>query len=211
MEAPWVYAVGFLAQGLFAARMLVQWIGSERAQKVVNPTMFWMLSLVASLLYFIYGWLRADFVIMLGQIVGYCVYVWNLGVKGVWKRTGSMRIPLLALLVAVPVAVLCVILAHAPEVAERLFHNDAIPGALLALGLAGQTIFSLRFVYQAAYSARRGESLLPPGFWIISLTGAVLLLAYGILRSDPVIVVAQVFGIVTYFRNLVLWKRSALS
>lgn len=211
MEAPWVYAVGFLAQGLFAARMLVQWIGSEQARKVVSPTMFWMLSLFASLLYFLYGWLRADFVIMLGQLVGYCVYVWNLGIKGVWRRTGNMRIPLLSMLVAVPAVVLCVILTHAQEVAERLFHNDAVPGALLMLGLVGQTIFSLRFIYQAAYSSRRGESLLPPGFWIISLMGAVLLLAYGILRSDPVVVVAQCFGIVVYIRNLVLWKQSALS
>lgn len=84
-SAPFVYALGFLAQGLFSARILVQWIMSERARKVVSPTIFWVLSLIASYLFFIYGWLRDDFSIMLGQVIAYYVYIWNLGAKGVWK------------------------------------------------------------------------------------------------------------------------------
>ena len=66
----WIYAVGLVAQGLFAARMLVQWLLSERRREVVNPTIFWILSLVASLLFFLYGWLRQDFALRLGQARG---------------------------------------------------------------------------------------------------------------------------------------------
>ena len=66
--SPWIFALGFFAQGLFAARMLVQWLLSEKAGKVINPTVFWILSLIASLLFFIYGWLRQDFALMLGQV-----------------------------------------------------------------------------------------------------------------------------------------------
>ena len=60
MDNFWIFALGLLAQGLFSARMLVQWIRSERAHTVVNPTLFWVLSLVASLLFFLYGWLRTQ-------------------------------------------------------------------------------------------------------------------------------------------------------
>ena len=94
------------------------------------------------------------------------------------------------------------------EVREILFHNDAIPRWLLILGVVGQTIFSLRFLYQLFYSASRRESLLPTGFWIISLTGAILILTYGILRRDPVLILAQSFGLVTYIRNLMLIRRN---
>ncbi len=69
-------------------------------------------------------------------------------------------------------------------------------------------MFSLRFLYQMIYSASRKESLLPVGFWIISTAGAILILIYGILRRDPVVILAQSFGLVTYIRNLMLWNRS---
>ena len=55
MDNLWIYALGLTAQGLFSARMLVQWLRSEKERKVVNPTLFWALSLAASLLFFLYG------------------------------------------------------------------------------------------------------------------------------------------------------------
>lgn len=207
MDNFWTYALGFLAQGLFSARMLVQWIRSERAHQVVNPTLFWMLSLAASLLFFLYGWLRADFALMLGQIIGYLAYVWNLGAKGVWQTLGRWRWPVVALLLAIPVAVAVRIALNWDIVSETLFHNDAIPRWLLLFGIVGQVVFSLRFVYQTAYSARRGESVLPLGFWLISTAGALLILAYGILRRDPVVILAQSFGLITYIRNIMLLKK----
>ena len=206
--SPWIFALGLLAQGLFSARMLVQWLLSEKEKKVVNPTVFWVLSLIASLLFFVYGWLRQDFALMLGQIIGYCAYVWNLDAKGVWRPLGRWRSVVAGLLLAVPAAVLVVVAARWPEVRETLFHNEAIPRWLLILGVVGQLVFSLRFLYQLFYSASRKESLLPQGFWMISLTGALLILAYGILRRDPVVILAQSFGLVTYTRNLMLGRRN---
>ena len=37
--------IGFLAQGLFFARFLVQWIASEKSGKSVIPDVFWYFSL----------------------------------------------------------------------------------------------------------------------------------------------------------------------
>ena len=204
----WIYAIGLLAQGLFAARMLTQWLLSEKSRKVVNPTLFWVLSLIASLLFFLYGWLRRDFALMLGQVIGYCVYVWNLDAKGVWRTLGRWKPLVTGVLTVIPVAVITLLVARWPDVRAALFHNEAIPRWLLLLGIAGQIVFSLRFLYQMVYSARRGESLLPNGFWLLSLAGAVLILTYGILRRDPVVILAQAFGLVTYIRNLMLSRRN---
>lgn len=208
MNAYWIFAIGLIAQVLFSARMLVQWILSEKAHKVVNPTLFWALSLFASLLFFLYGWLRADFALMLGQIIGYYCYVWNLGAKGVWKRLGSWRYPAVGLLALIPVLAVGSAASDWETVRQTLFHNEAIPRALLLFGSAGQLIFSFRFLYQAIYSARQGQSSLPAGFWIISLAGSLIILAYAILRRDPVVILAQSFGLVTYIRNLMLWQRN---
>ena len=204
MDNIWIYSLGLLAQGLFSARMLVQWVLSEKARKVVNPSVFWVLSLAASLIFFIYGWLREDFALMLGQVIGYYAYIWNVGAKGLWNRIGKWKTPVIILLMAVPVAALCHMAADWNNVADTLFRNGDIPRSLLLFGTAGQIVFSLRFLYQAVFSARRGESLLPAGFWIISIAGSAAILAYGIIRRDPVVILAQGFGLVTYTRNLML-------
>ncbi|MDE6010697.1 MAG: lipid-A-disaccharide synthase N-terminal domain-containing protein, partial [Muribaculaceae bacterium] len=37
-----VFGIGFLAQGFFSARILVQWILSEKARRVLSPSLFWV-------------------------------------------------------------------------------------------------------------------------------------------------------------------------
>ena len=70
-----VYSIGFLAQLLFSSRLLVQWVISEKNKKVLTPSTFWTLSLLASFLLFVYGYLRDDFAIMLGQAITYFIYI----------------------------------------------------------------------------------------------------------------------------------------
>ena len=77
MEKVWL-AVGFIAQGLFSARFLVQWIASERAGKSVVPLAFWFLSVVGGALLLVYAIWRKDPVFILGQAGGLIVYMRNL-------------------------------------------------------------------------------------------------------------------------------------
>lgn len=70
--------VGFLAQGLFCARFLVQWIASELKKRSVMPLAFWFLSLGGGLLLLTYAVHRRDPVFILGQSVGLIVYTRNL-------------------------------------------------------------------------------------------------------------------------------------
>jgi lipid-A-disaccharide synthase-like uncharacterized protein len=71
-------AFGFVAQALFAARFLVQWIASERKRMSHVPIQFWYLSLLGGLLMTVYGILRRDPVITLGQAPALIIYVRNL-------------------------------------------------------------------------------------------------------------------------------------
>ncbi len=204
-----IYALGFIAQGLFSARTLVQWFLSEKATKVVSPTIFWVLSLIASYIFFIYGWLRNDFAIMLGQVISYYVYIWNLGAKGVWSKMGpTWRWLLVSILLLTPIVGICFMTGETQSVIDALFKNRDIPLWLVLFGSAGQVIFSLRFVYQMIYSKIKGESLLPAGFWIISLVGSATIISYGIIRRDPVVILGQSFGFLSYTRNLYLWIKN---
>lgn len=199
-----VYAIGFLAQAFFSARILVQWILSERARRVLSPSIFWILSLAGSYLLCLYGWLRDDFAIVLGQFIAYYIYLWNLNIKGIWKR-----VPIIArfLLLFTPVVAICLVVGNAEAFVDRFIHNEDVPLWLLVYGSAGQILFTLRFVYQWIYSTHEGESKLPAGFWIISLMGSLTIVTYAIIRLDPVLIVGQSFGVVAYVRNLCLIRK----
>ena len=199
-----LYVIGFLAQLFFSARILLQWILSERARRVVSPALFWILSLAGSYLLFVYGWMRDDFAIVLGQIIAYYIYIWNLRIKGLWKRIPMAVRILLALTPVVAGGFAC---AHIDAFVRDFFRNEAVPLWLLLFGSAGQVIFTLRFVYQYFYSRRRGESILPIGFWVLSLTGSAIIVAYGIVRLDPVLILGQSVGFVAYTRNILIHKK----
>lgn len=202
-ESSWIYAIGFLAQGFFSARILVQWLMSEKARRVLSPTIFWVLSIIGSYLLCIYGWLRDDFAIVLGQCISYYIYLWNLNIKGVWKK-----VPLIfrIILLLTPVVAAAFMLENTAEVINKLFRNADIPLWLVIYGCSGQILFTLRFIYQWYYSRRAGESELPAGFWIISLTGSLLIVSYAIIRHDPVLILGQSFGLVAYIRNLCILR-----
>ena len=74
----WWVLIGFVAQGLFAMRFLVQWIASERAGRSVIPLAFWLFSIVGGLLLLVYALYRKDPVFIAGQAFGVFVYLRNL-------------------------------------------------------------------------------------------------------------------------------------
>ena len=199
MNSALVLSIGFLAQIFFSARILVQWILSERAGKVLSPSLFWIFSLAGAYLLCIYGWLRNDFAIVLGQFVSYYVYLWNLKEKGIFC---SIHPVLRWIVILTPVVAILFVLQNVGAFINHFFENDHIPLWLILFGSSGQILFTLRFVYQFIYSHRRGQSVLPAGFWIISLAGSLLIVIYGIIRSDLVLIVGQSFGLVAYIRNL---------
>ncbi|MGQ0557234.1 MAG: lipid-A-disaccharide synthase N-terminal domain-containing protein [Nitrospiraceae bacterium] len=76
-ETIWL-AIGFLGQGLFFGRWLVQWIASERTAESRVPISFWYMSLIGGLITLTYAIYRMDPVFISGQALGAVVYVRNL-------------------------------------------------------------------------------------------------------------------------------------
>lgn len=70
------------------------------------------------------------------------------------------------------------------------------------VGLAGQLMFSMRFIIQWLSSERARRSVIPVAFWYFSLAGGVILFAYAVYRRDPVFILGQSTGLVIYSRNL---------
>ncbi|MEM6386333.1 MAG: lipid-A-disaccharide synthase N-terminal domain-containing protein [Pseudomonadota bacterium] len=72
----------------------------------------------------------------------------------------------------------------------------------LTIGIVAQLSFSARFLIQWISSEKARKSVMPVAFWWFSICGGILLLAYGIYRGEPVIILGQSFGVVVYARNL---------
>ncbi len=82
--------------------------------------------------------------------------------------------------------------------------NSGYEVAWIAIGLAGQLMFSARFVIQWIASEKEGRSIIPIAFWYFSIAGGATLLAYAIYRQDPVFILGQCTGVLIYARNLYL-------
>jgi lipid-A-disaccharide synthase-like uncharacterized protein len=78
LQLDWWVALGFLAQALFSARFLVQWIASERAGRSVIPLAFWLFSVGGGTLLLVYALYRKDPVFIAGQALGLFIYARNL-------------------------------------------------------------------------------------------------------------------------------------
>lgn len=76
------------------------------------------------------------------------------------------------------------------------------------VGLAGQLMFTARFIVQWLASERVGRSVIPVAFWYFSLAGGLIVLAYGLHKWDPVIILGQLPGTVIYTRNLMLIRKA---
>ncbi len=194
-----ILCIGFLGQLFFAGRILVQWILSEKAKKVVSPLVFWVFSIIGSYLFFVYGWLRADFAIIFGQFIAYYIYLWNIKLQGSWRKLPAI---LQGILLVTPLCAVMGLILSGAAITETLFQNKDIPIALLLFGSLGQAIFTLRFVYQIVYSAYKKESILPLGFWWISLIGSSIIILYGFIRSDIILILGQLTGWFIYIRNI---------
>lgn len=196
-----IYGVGFLAQFLFFGRTIVQWFKSEQEGKVLSPSLFWKLSLVASITMLTYGILRNDPAILVGQLLVYFIYVRNLYLKGAWQTMNSF---FRLIILVMPAIILSYLFFGTTYTLNTFFKNEDIAFWLMVWGIAAQIVFISRFFYQWIYSENQKESVLPLGFWIISICGSAMNFAYAIYRLDPVLFAAHSLGMFIYLRNILI-------
>jgi len=72
----------------------------------------------------------------------------------------------------------------------------------VTVGLAGQLMFSMRFIVQWIASEKVKKSVVPLTFWYFSMAGGIILFSYAVYRADPVFILGQAFGLIVYSRNL---------
>jgi lipid-A-disaccharide synthase-like uncharacterized protein len=88
LETIWL-AIGFLGQGLFFGRWVIQWIASERKAESQVPISFWYMSLLGGLITLAYAIYREDPVFIAGQSIGSIVYIRNLMLISRASRTNQ--------------------------------------------------------------------------------------------------------------------------
>jgi lipid-A-disaccharide synthase-like uncharacterized protein len=196
-----IFALGFTAQMLFFARTIVQWFKSEKAGRILSPVLFWQISLIAAILMLVYGILRKDFAIILGQFITFFIYIRNLQLQGEWKKIPvSFRIGITIM----PLACMAWMVLSGNYSLHSILNNEDIARWLLIFGIVAQVTFTFRFVYQWLVAEKNKESSLPPGFWYFSVVGALMTIFYAIMRHDPVLLLGNLGGMVMYMRNLLL-------
>lgn len=202
MDSPfWIYCIGLSAQVFYTGRVFVQWYLSEKNKRVESPALYWVLSIIGSMILFFYGFLRKDFSIIFGEYISYYIYMWNINAKGLYRKVPKI-VPLIQALI--PVVAFITLFNDIPEFARTFLRNEDVPLKLLILGTCGQFIYKMRFVYQLIYSMKHeGKSLLPASFWCIALVGSTLIIIYGMIRHDWVLVLGQ-FGIIASIRNIMI-------
>ena len=191
--------------GIYGLRILIQWYLSERSRQVESPGIYWVLSSIGAIILYVYGWLRKDFSIIFGESVGYYIYMWNIGVMGLYKKVPRILIVLQAVF---PLVILALIVRDIPTFVDTFLHNKDVPLWLLLFGVLAQLTYELRSVYQLIYSYKRHQSILPMGHWILAVIGSAMIITYGIIRHDWVLAIGQ-FSIFFSIRNLMLSISSA--
>lgn len=114
------------------------------------------------------------------------------------------------LLLLIPGAASAATGAHIPDpdyFQAPVLHFILSAEVLLAIGFLGQILFSARVISQAWASRQRGESYMPPSYWIYSLAAALLLIFYCYVRSEPVGLLMQALMSGVYMRNIYFIRR----
>jgi lipid-A-disaccharide synthase-like uncharacterized protein len=202
-ETLWLLA-GFTAQAFFSARFLVQWLLSERARRSLMPIHFWYFSVAGAALLLAYAVHQRDPVISVGQLAGLAIYLRNLEFinrERPTERALGWLWPWLGLTAAAVSSGYYL----GPDSHARALLLDSF---WTVWGFAGQALFTGRFLVQWFHTERAGRSVIPLGFWYLSITGGLMLLAYAVAVMDPVIIFGQAFGVLVYSRNLLLIRRA---
>ncbi|HUB89341.1 MAG TPA: lipid-A-disaccharide synthase N-terminal domain-containing protein [Dyella sp.] len=77
----------------------------------------------------------------------------------------------------------------------------------IGLGMIGQLLFGVRFLVQWLYSEARGQSLIPPAFWYLSVAGGAIVLSYAIHQREVVFIIGESVTLVIFLRNLIMLRK----
>src|SRR5690349_17419833 len=174
----WLQAVGWAAQGLFSARVLIQWYASERARRPVAPRVFWYCSVAGAVVGSVYCILREEFVVLPGYVMTCGIYLRNLRIDRRGPEPGRVSTPAF-------VAVALLVAGGSYLLWLRDDPSRTPPSPLfLVVGIAGQVLWIGRFLLQWHHAERHGKSEFPPAFWWLTIAGGALNTVYSMHGFD---------------------------
>ncbi len=201
----WTF-IGLTGNVLYSARVLIQWIASEKAKRSVAPKAFWWTSLAAAVVMILYSLQRATDVrfakepttlpFLIGYIVTLVPYIRNL----MLSYTVRIRWHILSYLAAAGIFSICIVMIvkmDIPVVRSKWFF----------IGMLGSLIWYTRFLWQWVYAEKEKKSTFPLSFWYMSLSGATLNLIYALIMHDLVFILSFLFNSIPISRNIILTKR----
>ena len=76
------------------------------------------------------------------------------------------------------------------------------------LGWVGQAVFFSRFAVQWYATEKKGQVVVPPLFWWLSLTGSLLMLLFAVFYDKHYVVIfSYAFNWIPYIRSLIIHRR----
>ena len=213
----WLYLyLGIIPFIPFSLRFLFQWVYSERQKKSQVPKIFWQLSLIGNTLFLIHFLIQVQYLFMLVQTINAVIS---------WRNLNLMSKTPYKLKHVFWVLFICCSFTSSLFIAQSLYSFDQlewqriplIPGIQNVsistywhlLGFLGVTLFSFRFWLQWWQSEKKKESTLPSLFWQISIAGAIMTGAYGLLTRDLILILGHGMGLLPYVRNLILISKTS--
>lgn len=194
---------GFIGQQLFTARVLIQWIASEKAKKSVAPPAFWWTSLIANLMLLIYSLNQSKKVTAYAMsfvflyTINIVPYVRNIILT--YKVKGK-KINLITFIVSFIVVLLSIIELRKMETAFQL-------NLWFLVGTFVGFLYGSRFIWQWLYAEYKKESILPLWFWWLSIISSLFTLIYAIYIWDPNFMIGFTFNTIPMIRNVMIIKK----
>ena len=191
-------AIGWIGNGFYFSRFLLQWLQSERARRSVTPSVFWWLSLGGVLFLGSYALHEEQAILIPAFCINGAIYVRNLWLHYRHGK-GSRLGPIPAACIGLGL-MLVLFLTGGATAREALAENPFV----LAVGIGGQAFWSTRFILQWWFSERAGRSYFPDAFWWFSLAGGILNITYMSFLGDWVLIASVALTPLYPIRNLML-------
>lgn len=208
-----LYPLGIISTFAFTLRFLFQWIQSEKAGKSIVTAPFWWLSLLGNISLGVHAFIQGQFPVCLVQSVNVFIASRNLNLmeqsQNQWSLStvfagiaSSLFLPIVAFYFFSPEAWF--------RIPIHMWQGEAISLTLFwhILGAIGVVLFASRFWVQWLQSERAHKSTLELPFWWLSLIGAFFSIIYFAAIRDYINLVGPLFGMIPYFRNLILIRQN---
>jgi lipid-A-disaccharide synthase-like uncharacterized protein len=192
--------VGWVGQALYFSRFLIQWYLSERARKIVVPSLFWWLSIAGAFCSGLYAFHKGELVFLISPVINLFVHGRNIALL----RTNRPMSKQSLLPVLIGMVALVMISSY---FWDKLKPSQYSPFWLFVGGI-GQFLWTSRFPLQWYLSERSRNVTLGAAFFWVSFFGSVLLLAVALKGGNPIFIAGYALGPILYGRNLILSARS---